>query len=246
MPDYSKYYFSWQEWLKCFAIAGAGTGMVAWLFYRSVYVMILFPLCLEITKRQLRRYCKKKREQEMLRQFQEMLQIIAGLLKAGYSMENAFREGERDFVELYGKECVIAREFAVINHKLRMNVPIEKLLDDLAERSGIEEIESFSQVFGFAKRGGGDIVKIFRDSTERIAEQAEMQREIETLISGKKLEQKIMALVPCGILIYIGVGMPEFLEPLYGNLPGVLIMSLCLAVYGASCLMAQKIVEIQR
>lgn len=246
MPDYSKYYFSRKEWLMCFAIAGAGTGMIAWLFYRSVYAVILFPLCLKITKRQLKKYWEKKRVQEMLRQFQEMLQIIAGLLKAGCSMENAFREGERDFVGLYGKESIMAREFAVINHQLRMNIPIEKLLEDLAERSGIEEIESFSQVFGFAKRGGGDIVKIFRDSTERIAERAEVQREIETLISGKKLEQKIMALVPCGILIYIGVGMPEFLDPLYGNLPGVLIMSVCLAVYGAACLMAQKIVEIQR
>lgn len=246
MPDYSKYYFSRKEWLVCFSIAAAGTGMVAWLFYRSVYAMLLFPLCFEISKRQLRRYRKEKREQEMLYQFQEMLQIIAGLLKAGYSMENAFREGERDFVQLYGKESVIAREFAVITHQLRMNIPIEKLLEDFAERSGIEEIESFSQVFGFAKRGGGDVVRIFRDSTERIAEQIEVQREIETLISGKKLEQKIMALVPCGILIYIGVGMPEFLEPLYGNLPGVLIMSLCLTVYGASCLLAQKIVEVHR
>lgn len=246
MPDYSKYYFSRKEWLVCFVFAGAGAGGIAWLFYRSVYALLLFPVCLEITKRQLRGYLKKKREQEMLRQFQEMLQIIAGLLKAGYSMENAFQEGERDFCGLYGKECVMARELMVINHQLRMNVPIEKLLEDLAERSGIEEIESFSQVFGFAKRGGGDIVNIFRDSTERIAEQAEVQREIETLISGKKLEQKIMALVPCGILIYIGVGMPEFLAPLYGNLTGAVIMSLCLAVYGIACLMTQKIVEIQR
>lgn len=246
MPDYSKYCFSWKEWLICVGIAGVGAGMVAWLFYRSIYAMILFPVCLEITKRQLQRYQKKKRKQEMLCQFQEMLQIIAGLLKAGYSMENAFREGERNFVELYGKECVMAREFAVINYQLRMNVPIEKLLEDFAKRSGIEEIENFSQVFGFAKRGGGDIVKIFRDSTERIAEQVEMQREIESLIAGKKLEQKIMALVPCGILIYIGVGMPEFLEPLYGNLPGVLIMSVCLVVYGVACLLAQKIVEVVR
>ena len=246
MPDYSKYYFSRKEWLVCFVLAGAGAGGIAWLFYRSVYALLLFPICLEITKRQLRGYLKKKREQEMLRQFQEMLQMIAGLLKAGYSMENAFREGERDFCGLYGKECVMAQELIVINHQLRMNVPIEKLLEDLAERSGIEEIESFSQVFGFAKRGGGDIVNIFRDSTERIAEQAEVQREIETVISGKKLEQKIMALVPCGILIYIGVGMPEFLAPLYGNLTGAVIMSLCLAVYGTACLMAQKIVEIQR
>jgi len=103
MPDYSKYYFSRKEWLVCFSIAAAGTGMVAWLFYRSVYAVLLFPLCLEISKRQLRRYRKEKREQEMLYQFQEMLQIIAGLLKAGYSMEKCFSRGRTGFCSIIWK-----------------------------------------------------------------------------------------------------------------------------------------------
>lgn len=245
MQDYSKYSFSWKERFLCIALTSALTGIIAWLFYRSWYAVILFPLCLWIVRKNLKESCRKKREQAMLYQFQGMLQVVTGLLKAGYSMENAFREGEQDFVRLYGKECAMAKEWAVINHQIKMNVPIEKLLEDLAERSGIEEIDSFSQVFGFAKRGGGDVIKIFQDSTERIAERAEVKREIETVVAAKKLEQKIMAVVPCGILIYIGVGMPEFLEPLYGNLTGVLVMSLCLGIYGIACKMAQKIVDIQ-
>lgn len=139
----------------------------------------------------------------------------------------------------------MAKEYAVINHQLKMNIPIERLLEDLAERSGMEEIESFSQVFGFAKRGGGDIVKIFQESVERIAEQVELKREIETVIAAKKLEQKIMSVIPCGILIYIGIGMPEFMEPLYGNVTGVLVMSVCLGIYAAAYFMAQRIVQIR-
>lgn len=245
MPDYSSYYFSWKEKILCLVIGGTVTGIIAWLFYRSVYALVLFPIWYGVVRKQLGQYFKNKRQLAMRMQFQGMLQVVSGLLKAGYSIENAFQEGERDFIKLYGKDCVMYREFAAINHQLKMNISIENLLEDLAQRSGIEEIDSFSQVFGFAKRGGGDIVKIFQDSVEKIAEKAEVQREIETVIAAKKLEQKIMALVPCGILIYIGIGMPEFLSPLYGNLPGVLVMSLCLCVYGISCKMAQRIVEIQ-
>lgn len=245
MPDYRRYYFSGRQWLLCMALSGAMTGLIAWLFYRSLYALILFPVCFLVTKRQLKKSLKRKREQEMLQQFQGMLQTVSGLLKAGYSMENAFREGEKDFAGLYGSACIMAQEFAVMNRQVEMNIPIERLLEDLAERSGIEEIESFSQVFGFAKRGGGDIVKIFRDSAERIAEQAELKREIKTVIAAKELEQRIMALVPCGMLLYMGIGMQEFLEPLYGNCTGVLLMSGCLAVYAAACAMAQKIVDIQ-
>lgn len=245
MQDYSKYCFSWKERMLCVILAGGMTSIIAWLFYRSVYALVLFPFCFWIMGKQLKARFQKKREQNMLHEFQGMLQIISGFLKAGYSMENAFLEGEQDFVRLYGRKCVMAQEFIAINHQLKMNIPIEKLLEDLAERTGIEEIDSFSQVFGFAKRGGGNVGKIFQDSAERIAERAEVKREMKTVIAAKKLEQNIMALIPCGILIYIGIGMPEFLEPLYGNFIGVLVMSLCLGVYGVACLLAQKITEIQ-
>lgn len=245
MPDYSKYCFSWKEKVLCFGSGVLLTGVIAWLFYRSFYAVVLFPVCFGVIKRQWKEQFQRKREQDMLMQFQGMLQIISGLLKAGYSMENAFVEGERDFAGLYGRECIMAKEYAVINHQLKMNIPIERLLEDLAERSGMEEIESFSQVFGFAKRGGGDIVKIFQESVERITEQAELKREIETVIAAKKLEQKIMLVIPCGILIYIGIGMPEFMEPLYGNVTGVLVMSVCLWIYAAAYFMAQRIVQIR-
>lgn len=245
MPDYSKYHFLRREWLFCASISCVVTGLTAWLFYRSFYALILYPFCFEIVRRQMQKYFHQKQKQQMLYQFQGMLQAIAGLLKAGYSMENAFQEGEKEFIVLYGKTCIMAQEFARINHQLNMNVPIEQLLEDLAQRSGIEEIDSFSQVFGFAKRGGGNIMKIFTESVERITEQTEVKREIETVIAAKKLEQKIMALVPCGILVYLGIAMPEFLNPLYGSFTGVLVMSLCLGIYGCALVMAQKIVEIK-
>lgn len=245
MPTYSKYYFSWKEKLLCLIAGGGSTGVIAWLFYRSIYAMVLFPVCLVIVGKELRQHFQSKREQELRRGFQGMLQIVSGLLKAGYSIENAFQEGVRDFAGLYGKECVLYREWTALNHRLEMNISIEKLLEDLAQRTELEEIESFSQVFGFAKRGGGDIVRIFQDSAEKIAERAEVRREIETVIAAKRLEQKIMLLVPCGILVYIRIGMPEFLSPLYENAKGVLIMSLCLGIYGIACKMAQRIVEIQ-
>lgn len=245
MQTCSKYLFSAKEKIICIFLAGVMTGIIAWLFYRSIYAMVLFPGCVRIIQKEWRQYFGKRQQQEMLWQFQGMLQIVSGLLKAGYSMENAFREGEQDFARLYGKEAVMYQEFTAINHQIKMNIPVEQLLENLAEKSGIEDIDSFSQVFGFAKRGGGDMIKIFQESAEKITERAEVQREIQMVIAAKKLEQKIMALIPCGILIYIGVGMPEFLEPLYGNATGILVMSLCLTVYGISWKTAQKIVDIQ-
>lgn len=86
--------------------------------------------------------------------------------------------------------------------------------------------------------------KVFWDSTERIAEGIEVKREINTVIAAKRLEQNIMSLVPCGILLYMGMGMPEFLSPLYGNLTGVAVMSGCLGLYAGAYLLGQKIIRL--
>ena len=166
-------------------------------------------------------------------------------LKAGYAMENAFVHAREEFVKLYGQEAVMAREFAYINHQVKLNVTLESLLEDLAERCGIEEISSFSQVFGFAKRSGGDFLGIFQNSAEKIRQKAEIKREIEVVIAAKRMEMNIMNLVPFGILAYVGITSPEFLEPLYGNWMGMGVMTVTLVIYVFACWLSEKIVDIQ-
>lgn len=244
MGDYNKYVFSWKETGICVLAAAGVSGLVSWLFYRNIYAMILFFPSAVLVKREMERQLLEKRKNCILFQFKDMLQITAAALKTGYALENAFREAEKEFVSLYGEQTILAKELAGMNRKIQMNVPVELLLEDLAGRTGIDEINSFSQVFNFAKRSGGDIIKIFQDSGERIKEKAEVIREIETVTAAKKMEQKIMALVPFGILLYLGIGMPEYMKPLYGNIFGILFMSICLGAYLTACHIARKIVNI--
>lgn len=245
MQSYSRYVFSWKEKGICVLAAAGISGLVSWLFYRSIYAMVLFVPAVVLVKKEMERLLLEKQNSRILFQFKDMLQMMAAALKAGFSIENAFRETEAEFRRLYGAQAIMSKELSGMNRKIAMNVPVELLLEDLAERTGVEEISSFSQVFGFAKRSGGDVIKIFQDSAEKIKEKAEAVREIELVTAAKRMEQKIMAAVPFGILLYLGIGMPEYLAPLYGNAAGILIMSVCLGAYLAACQIARKIVNIR-
>lgn len=165
-------------------------------------------------------------------------------LKAGYSMENAFLQSWEEYAKLYGQKSLMAQEFRNIIYQMKLNEPLEQLVEDFALRSGIEEISSFSQVFSFAKRGGGDMRKIFQDTVEKIRQKSDVEREITTVVTAKKMEQRIMDLVPFGILFYVGATSPEFLAPLYGNALGACIMTICLLVYAGAFLLAEKILDI--
>ena len=160
-------------------------------------------------------------------------------------MENAFAQAWEEFAKLHGRKSLMAQEFRNISHRMKLNEPLEQLVEDLAQRSGVEEIVSFSQVFVFAKRSDGDMMKIFGNTVEKIRQKSDVEREIATVVTAKKTEQRIMDLVPFGILFYVGTASPEFLAPLYGNVPGAFVMTVCLFAYFLAFLLAEKILEIE-
>lgn len=242
--DYRIYRWSWKENLLWIVISFGAAGLVSWLFYRSIYGMAgILPLLI-FTRKAFHRYLLAKRKRDMLYQFGEMLQMVSASLKAGYSMENAFVQGWEEYAKLYGEKTVIAREFGTITHRMKLNEPLEPLVEDFALRSGIDEIVSFSQVFVFVKRSGGDMRKIFQNTVEKIRQKAEVEREITTVVTAKRMEQRIMNVVPFGILLYVGTASPEFLAPLYGNLFGAFVMTVCLLAYLFALVLAEKILDI--
>lgn len=243
--DYRSYTLDWKENFVWFIAVLGITALISWLFYRSFYGMVIMLPLMFVTRRFFRSYLMGKRKREMLYQFGEMLQILSASLKAGYSMENAFGQAWKEYAKLYGEKHVMAQEFRNISHRMKLNEPLEPLIEDLAQRSGIEEIISFSQVFVFAKRSGGDMRKIFQNTVQKIRQKSDVEREIATVITAKKTEQRIMDLVPFGILFYVGVTSPEFLSPLYGNPIGVFVMTVCLLGYVGAFFLAEKILDIR-
>lgn len=231
--------------MKYLSLYAVLDGMVAFLFYRSVIVFILgIPgavFFLKLQKEQLVKRQKKRLEEEFLMG----MRFVSSALKAGYSVENAFSEALREVRKLYGEEALICREFLRIDQMLKLNVTLEVLLLDLGERSGAEDILSFGEVFAVAKRSGGDLNAIIRNTVSNIAQKAEVQQEIEVCLSSKKLEQTIMSGIPFFILGYVGLTSPEFLEGLYHTPTGAAVMTGALALYLAAFFLGRSIVRIE-
>lgn len=188
---------------------------------------------------------EKLKRQTLLLQFRDAMQSVAAALQAGYSMENAWRESEKEMTELYGQDGIFVGELHQINQAVGMNQPIEKLLYEFALRSDCEDIQNFSDVFLFAKRSGGDFHKIIATTIEHISDKIEVEREVQTVISAKKMEQKIMNVIPVFIILYLNLTSGEFLAPLYGNIFGISVMTGALGAYLAAIKISAKMTAIK-
>ena len=174
-----------------------------------------------------------------------MIDSIASALRAGYSIENAFYESRKDMLRLYGKDSIIISELDLFFLKLENGTPLEHILSDFAKRADVEDITDFSEIFVLAKRSGGDFPGIISKTVKIMKEKDNTEKDISVILSGRKYEQRIMSLIPFGIIIYLRVTSGNFLSVLYHNVLGIVVMSICLAVYVASYLLSEKIIDIK-
>lgn len=220
------------------------TFLFAWLFYDSPVgllwgVGVTFFLFRDWQKEQIR-----KRQYELEKQFQTGLVFAAASLEAGYSVENAWKEMEKEVTRLYGEQAVFVKMLHQINQRMKVNEPMEMLIWEMGQQSSSDTIRNFAEVFFFARKSGGNMTSIMRRTANRISQNFQVQEEIQLALSSKQLELMIMHVMPFGILGYLRFGSADFLNPLYHNLAGVLVMTGCVVLYGIAWWMSKKIIQI--
>lgn len=246
MTDYNQYVYTKKELLR-YGLCSGGAGFILFmLFYNNILLCgIMSVPAAFLFLGYYRRILLERRRWQLTIQFKDAMESLVSALSAGYSLENSVREAAEDLKLLYSPEDIIRKEFDHMRRRMELKITVEALMKELGARSGAEDIMTFSEILGTARRTGGNLVRIMRQTSSNIAEKIEVRREIETLVAGKKMEAACMTSVPLFMILYLRIFSPGFLDPLYNNLMGGMVMTGALAVYGASFLWGQKIIRIK-
>lgn len=186
-----------------------------------------------------------KKIEEMEKQFKDMLISVSDALGTGYSMENALKESYRDLVNIYGYDSDICQELRLVISRIKLNVNVEKAIEDFANRSYIENAKTFSQIFSVARKTGGNITDIIKDVTDDIVLKQTVKEEIVVAMSEKKMEQKIMTIIPIFLVEYVNMSSKGFLDIMYDTLMGKVIMTICLGGYIMAYFWSEKIMSVE-
>lgn len=218
---------------------------VSYLFYESFFAAIFLSPYIILHMKKYKERLKNKRKETLAKEFSDVLQSVKSSLASGSSLENAFRDSGREIVMVYGKDCYMIKELTNIVNQLSVNIPLEVIMEDFGNRSQVEDIQLFSEILRYAKRSGGNIIGIITKTIDTISSKSSVKADIDTMISGKKYEQKIMNIMPFFIIVYLKISGGSMLDPLYGNLLGIIVMTICLLIYMAAIYLAEKILNIE-
>lgn len=246
LVNYNTYIMSKKEKLQWSLIGMAVVFVAGYIFYQSLIWSLVFSLIglkfVEIKRKDI----ISKRKQKLLMQFKEALYVISTSLSAGRSVENAFIDAKQDLQKIFdfGKENYIIDELTYISRRIQMNQTIEEALEDFADRSGLEDIRTFANVFIACKSTGGNLKSVTEMTSRIIGEKITTKQDIATLISGKKIEANMLAFIPFGIVLFLKISAPDFIASLY-TLQGRMLATVALLVIGISVLWGRKIMNIE-
>lgn len=137
-----------------------------------------------------------RRRKQFSGEFFDYLDSVGSSLSCGRNSYEAFLAADDDIRALYGRETPICIESARLADGLRSGKQIAELLEEMALRSGNEDVKIFGNVYGICSDVGGDLKRIVNDTKLIISEKADIEAEISTALAEPKNELKIMALLP--------------------------------------------------
>ena len=217
--------------LAFFGVYLAGCLAVGELLYERMAVGLFFLLAFPILRKNREKQRKQDLACEYAIQFKDALISIKASLEAGYSMENAVSAAGEDLACIYPKGCFMSEELKRIGRSIANSVPVEEAFSNFAERSGLEDAQSFAEIYRTARKSGGDLLRVLQSSVTVITDKTELRREIRTILTAKKMECRIMKVIPPGMIVYFRIFSPGYLDILYDGAGGKILMTVLLFAY---------------
>lgn len=262
MLNYRVYYMSKQEKIvNSIAILGIG-GIIGLCFYGglfkdaegnatsatmisnlivfSVVGLIALKLFLPIRTEQLR----KKRLKLLTHQFRSFLEAVAVSLSSGMNMTEALYSADTDLRTQFSDDAYIVAETREMLVGIQNNIQIEDILESLGERSDIGDIKNFAVVFRISYRAGGNLKEIVKRTNSIISERMEIAEEIETVISSNKTQFSAMMVIPVVMMLLLRFMSSSFAAS-FATTPGVIAITIAIAIFVAAYRLGQKIMNVK-
>lgn len=244
--DYSIYEMNEKEKLLFYSAGYTAIALVLFLFYHRVVISIIGGLLVVKLRPFYEKHRAAARMEALRNQFKDLLYSLSASVSSGRHMGEALIEADDNLGVLYHDDEPIMQELHHMKRSMLENNESDTiLLADFAERSKCEDIDNFVQVYITCRAMGGDLTKIISRTSEILTDKMNIQREIQAITAQKKLEGRLIALMPAAMLLALNLLSPSYIAPLYGTLPGILIMTGCLGLSAWGVYLMEKISSVE-
>jgi tight adherence protein B len=203
-----------------------------------VLALIAVVLCVVLPKLALNMKVRS-RQKKFVAQLPDMLSLLAGTLKAGYSITQGFEAVSQEISDPMGREL----RRVVTEHRLGRT--LEDALDATAARMGSDDFEWTVMAIKIQREVGGNLAELLLTVANTMTERERLRREVATLTAEGRISAIILGLLPPGLAAVMFVMNPEYIKALFTPGFGYLMVGLSVIAMVVGFAWMRKIITIE-
>ena len=215
-------------------------GLLVGLGSGSVLIAMVVVLIAVIVPILLLDNAIERRRQRFEEQLPEVLNLVAGSLRAGWGMLQSIG------LVVEQMAAPASTEFARVQTEARLGLPVEEALEGMAERLDSDDFRWTVAAIAIQREVGGNLAEVLDIVSATMRDRAELRRHIRSLTAEGRLSGTILILLPIvelGVLMLVN---PSYMGAMFSHPFGwfLAIMGVALLLVGAVWLRRAMAVEV--
>lgn len=194
-------------------VGGVLLGVLVLAMTRSLIMALVAMLVAVFLPRALLSFRIHKRQKAFVGQLPDMLSLMAGTLRAGYSIGQGFEAVSREIDDPMGREL---RRVVTEN---RLGRPLDEALDSVADRMESDDFAWAVMAIRIQREVGGNLAELLLTVADTMTQRERLRRDVATLTAEGRVSAVVLGLLPPGLGVVMWVMNPEYISALFS--PGL-------------------------
>lgn len=180
-----------------------------------------------------------RRRSAFAEQLPDMLQVLAGSLKSGFSLPQALDAVVREDTQ------PIAGEFSRALAETRIGGELETALDRVADRMDSKDLRWSVLAIRIQRSVGGNLVEVLRTTGETMRERSAVRRHVRALSAEGRLSAYILIALPVLVGSFLFVIRDSYMRPLYTTPLGLTMMTVSVVLLVLGSVWMRNVVKVE-
>ncbi|HEY6202610.1 MAG TPA: type II secretion system F family protein [Candidatus Limnocylindria bacterium] len=173
------------------------------------------------------------------KQLADTITLLSNSLRAGSSFLQSIELVSRETPDPMGEEM------GRVVREVNLGLGMEEALSNLVRRIRSDDLDLMVTAIGVQQQVGGNLAEILDTIAFTIRERVRIKGEINTLTAQGRYSGYLVAFLPIGIMITLNFINPEFMQPLFTQLLGQILLGVGAVMMVIGFIAIQKITNIK-
>lgn len=224
-------------WVALTLTGGAAGALLAWLSGQWWLGLLMLGLTLSVPRAALR-WFRIRRTLRFDEQLPELIQALAGALRAGSGLQPALRH------IVAQSPAPLSQEFGLLLREQRMGLTFQEALAHLRRRMPTEACSLVVSALGVAAQNGGSLSETLEGIAQTLRARHHWHGRVRALTAQGRLQSWIMAGLPLVMIAVLYRLEPEAMRLLWTTIPGALVLAAIIALEAVGIFLIQRIMAI--